>query len=151
MVQSANIVAYQVIIFTPRHSISGEIVLREKRLSDHVNDRADFAIFLRNVSISRLEEPGTVLHKLMNAVIPKHGIILLFEPPQQAAPPSQRFFTYVETVKNDVFLVVDSMEVPASSTPRAAWISAATSPTFQKPFCPSPRHPCFSELPTSWC
>ena len=111
MVQSANILAYQVIIFTPRHSISGEIVLREKRLSDHINDRADSAIFLRNVSISRLEEPGMVLQRLMNAVIPKHGIILLFEPPQQVAPPSQRFFTYVETVKNDVFLIVDCMEV----------------------------------------
>ena len=111
MVQSANIIAYQVIIFTPRHSISGEIALREKRLSDHINDRADSSIFLRNVSISRLEEPGTILHKLMNAVIPKHGIVLLFEPPQQAAPPSQRFFTYVETVKTDVFLVVDRMEV----------------------------------------
>ena len=111
MVQSSNIIAYQVIIFTPRHSISGEIALREKRLSDHINERGDSSLFLRNVSISRLEEPGMILHKLVNAVVPKHGIVLLFEPPQLVAPPSQRFYSYVETVKTDVFLVVDRMEV----------------------------------------
>jgi len=106
-----GLISYQIVVFTSAHTVVGELSLKDKRLSDHVNERVDSTLVLRNVTISRLEEPAKSLYKLPVAVIPKTAIVLVFEPPQQAIPPSNRFFGYTEKVKNDVFLVMDGMEV----------------------------------------
>jgi len=106
-----NAINYQIVLFTNRHSITGELVLKDKRLSDHINERVDTMLGLRNVTIARLEDPARILHKMATAVIPKNGIVLIFEPPQTAIPPSIRFFGYVKKEKHDVFLVMDGMEV----------------------------------------
>ncbi len=111
MALPVNMISYKVVIFTPRHSITGELNLREKRLSDHLNERVDSSLYLRNAVVTRLDEPAKILHKLANAVIPKQGILLLFELAQQAVSSTQRFFTQMENVKNDVFLLLDKMEV----------------------------------------
>ncbi len=102
---------YQVVVFTYRHSITGVLALKDKRLSDHVNERVDTMLILRNVTVARLEDPAHPLHKMQTAVIPKSGIVVIFEPPQQAVPPSNRFFGYVKKDKHDVFIVLDGMEV----------------------------------------
>lgn len=102
---------YQVVVFTNRHSITGVLALKDKRLSDHVNERVDTMLILRSVTVARLEDPARTLHKMQTAIIPKTGIVVIFEPPQQAVPPSNRFFGYVKKDKHDVFLVLDGMEV----------------------------------------
>jgi len=102
---------YQVVVFTNRHSITGELVLKDKRLSDHINERVDTLLNLRNVTIARLDNPARILHKMQTAVVPKPAIVLIFEPPQQAIPPSNRFFGYIKKDKQEVFLVLDGMEV----------------------------------------
>ena len=66
---------------------------------------------LRNVTISRLDEPAKILHKLKSVTIPKAGIILVFEPPQPVAPPSHRFFGFSEKVKIEVVLAMEHMEI----------------------------------------
>ncbi len=109
MVESA--IDYQIVIFTYRHCITGELVLRDKRLSDHINERVDTMLNLRNVSIARLENPARILHKMTTAVVPKSGIVLIFEPAQKAIPPSNRFFGYIKKEKHEVFLIMDGMEV----------------------------------------
>ena len=102
---------YQIVIFSSRHCITGEMVLKDKRLSDHINERVDTMLSLRNVTIARLENPAHILHKMVTAVVPKTGIVVIFEPPQQAIPPSNRFFGYIKKEKYEVFLVMDGMEV----------------------------------------
>jgi hypothetical protein len=102
---------YQVVIFTYRHSITGELTLKDKRLSDHINERVDSMLLMREVSVARLENPARILHRMETAVIPKSAIVLLFEPPQQMIPPSNRFFGYVKKEKHEVFLLMDGMEV----------------------------------------
>jgi hypothetical protein len=104
-------IIYQVVVFTSRHTMTGELTLKDKRLSDHINERVDTTLVLRNTTISRLEDPARILHRMHTAVIPKASIVLLFEPPQKAIPPSNRFFGYTEKVKNDVFVVMDGMEI----------------------------------------
>ena len=102
---------YQVVIFTNRHSITGELVLKGKRLSDQINERVDTMLSLGNVTIARLENPARVLHIMPTAVVPKSSIVLVFEPPQHAIPPSNRFFGYIKKDKHEVFLILDGMEV----------------------------------------
>lgn len=102
---------YQVVVFTSRHSITGELTLKDKRLSDHINERVDTMLNLRNVTVARLEQPARILHKMPIAVVPKSGIVIIFEPPQQAVPPSNRFFGYIKKDKHNVFMVLDAMEV----------------------------------------
>jgi hypothetical protein len=102
---------YQIVIFSNRHCITGEMVLKDKRLSDHINERVDTMLSLRNVTIARLENPAHILHKMVTAVVPKTAIVIIFEPPQQAIPPSNRFFGYIKKEKYEVFLVMDGMEV----------------------------------------
>lgn len=102
---------YQVVLFTHHHSITGEMVLKDRRLSDHINERVDTMLNLRNVTVARLENPARVLHKMNAAVIPKAAIVVIFEPPQNAIPPSNRFFGYIKKDKHNVFLILDGMEV----------------------------------------
>jgi len=106
-----GLIDYQIIIFTPRHTIAGELSLKDKRLSDHINERVDTMLVMRNVSVARLEEPAKSLYKMQTAVIPKAGVVMLFEPPQKAIPPSNRFFGYTKKEKYDVFLILEGMEV----------------------------------------
>lgn len=106
-----GLIDYQVVLFTARHSITGELVLKDKRLSDHINERVETMLNLKNVSVARLEDPAHILHKMQAAVVPKSAIILVFEPPQKAIPPSNRFFGYIQKDKHEVFLIMDSMEV----------------------------------------
>ncbi len=109
MVETA--IDYQIVIFTSRHCITGEMVLKDKRLSDHINERVDTLMTLRNVTIARLENPAHILHKMTTAVVPKSGIVVIFEPPQTAIPPSNRYFGYIKKEKHEVFLIMDGMEV----------------------------------------
>jgi hypothetical protein len=102
---------YQIVIFTNQHCITGELVLKDKRLSDHINERVDTMLNLRNVTIARLENPSHILHKMVTAIVPKSGVVLIFEPVQKAIPPSNRFFGYIKKEKYEVFLIMDGMEV----------------------------------------
>ena len=101
---------YQIVIFTLQHSITGGVFLHDQRLSDFLNDRRQTSIFLRNASVARLEDPAKILEKTVRSVIPKIGIMLVFEPPQKAAPPPRRFINYPKE-RHEVFLALDGMEV----------------------------------------
>lgn len=104
-------IAYQVVILTPFHSISGALLFRDQRLSDFLNDRRDTVISLRDVTVSRLDEPGKVLQKHPAAVVPKSHAVIAFEPPQTAIPPAKRFYGYVKKEAHDVFIIAEEMEV----------------------------------------
>lgn len=100
---------HQIVIFTHQHSISGEIFLRDQRLSDFLNDRREKKVVLHNASVARLESPSKVLEKTLVSILPKSGIVLVFEPPQKVASPP-RFIKYPKN-RYPVFLILDGMEV----------------------------------------
>lgn len=108
MAETTNL--YQIVIFTEHHSIAGGLHLHDQRVSDFLNDRRETAITLRTASLARLEDPAKILEKTSYAVIPKDGIVLAFEPPQEAALPAKRLIKYPKQ-KYDVFLATDGMEV----------------------------------------
>jgi hypothetical protein len=103
-------IAYQVVVFTQHHSFSGGLFLRDQRLSDHLNDRRDTTIGLRNVTVARLEEPAKILERTLFSAVPKEGIVIAFEPPQKIAIPQKRYIMYSKD-KYDVFIVTDGMEI----------------------------------------
>lgn len=104
-------VVYSVVVLTTRHSITGELLFRDQRLSDFLNDRRETVISLRNVQVARLTEPGKVLQQHPAAVVPKAWVVVIFEPPQTAIPPAKRFYGYVKKQAHEVFLVMEGMEV----------------------------------------
>ena len=104
-------IPYQIVILTQHYSISGGLFLREHRLSDFLNDKRDSTILLRNSSVARLEEPAKILEKMPFSVIPKAGVILVFEPPQKTTPPAGRQFLKYPKQKYGVFLAMDGLEV----------------------------------------
>jgi hypothetical protein len=106
-----GLIDYQVVVLNSRHVITGELTLKDKRLSDHINERVDTMLTLSNVTVARLEDPSQIIYKMEIAVIPKSTIVLIFEPPQKAAPPSIRFFSYIKKEKCEVLLIMDGMEV----------------------------------------
>jgi hypothetical protein len=65
---------------------------------------------LRNASVARLENPGKVLEKTIEAILPKSGIVLSFEPPQKNLQHTQRFIKYPKD-RHEVYLILDGMEV----------------------------------------
>jgi hypothetical protein len=103
-------IPYQIVVFTQHHSISGGLFLRDQRLSDHLNDRRDTTIGLRNVSVARLEEPAKILERSLFSTVPKDGIVIAFEPPQKTIIPQKRFIKYPKD-KYEVFIVTDGMEI----------------------------------------
>ncbi len=104
-------VTYHVVLLTTRHSISGELLFRDQRLSDFLNDRRETIISLRDATVARLDEPTKTLQKNLAAVVPKVSVVVAFEPPQTAIPPAKRFYGYVKKEAHEVFLVMDGMEV----------------------------------------
>jgi hypothetical protein len=107
----ADETSYSIVVLTARHSISGELRLREQRLSDYLNDRRETTITLRDTRIARLTDPGKIIQKNDLAVIPKAWAIVAFEPPQKAIPPAKRFYGYVRKQMHAVFIVLEAMEV----------------------------------------
>ena len=99
-----------VVILTPRHSISGQMTL-DQRLSDFLNDRRDTAISIRNTKVARLNDPSRILQQHNESVIPKSWAVVIFEPPQKETMAMQRLFGYVPKVRHEVFLVLEGMEV----------------------------------------
>jgi hypothetical protein len=104
-------VAYSVVVLTARHSITGELLFRDQRLSDFLNDRRETVVSLRKVQVARLREPGKILQEHPAAVVPKAWAVVVFEPPQKAIPPAKRFYGYVRKQMHEVFLVMEGMEV----------------------------------------
>lgn len=100
-----------VVILTARHYISGEMLFRDQRLSDFLNDRRESVVSLRNVQIARLSEPGKILQSHPAAIVHKSWAIVAFEPPQKAIPSSKRFFGYVRKQTHPVFMILEGMEV----------------------------------------
>lgn len=102
---------YHVVILTARHSISGQLVLNEQRLSDFLNDRRDTTLTLLNTQVARLNDPSKILQQHSESVIPKAWVVIAFEPPQKEIPASKRLFGYVQKQRHQVFLVLEGMEV----------------------------------------
>ncbi len=102
-------VPYQIVIFTQEHSISGGIYLHDRRLSDFLNDPRDTNIMLRNASVARLENPARNLERTAISFVPKSGVVLVFEPPQEAKPAAPRFIKYKKD-KYPIYLIMDGME-----------------------------------------
>ncbi len=102
---------YLVVVLTARHSISGEITLHDQRLSDFLNDRRETMMRLVNTQVARLADPGKVIQRGAEAVIPKALISVAFEPPQKAIPPSRRLFGYVRKQQYEVFLLLEGLEI----------------------------------------
>ncbi len=102
---------FHVVILTARHFISGEMLFRDQRLSDYLNDRLESVISLRNVQVARLIEPGKILQTHPAAIVQKSWAIVAFEPPQKSIPATKRFFGYVKKQQHDVFMVLEGMEV----------------------------------------
>ncbi len=101
--------AYQIVVFTACHSISGEIFLN-KRLSDFLNDKRETTVTIRNASVARLQDPARVLHKGYLSILPKTSIVMAFEPPQPTIPRPKGFFV-PQKDKFDVFATTDNLEI----------------------------------------
>lgn len=104
-------ITFNVVILTARHFISGEMLFRDKRLSDALNDRLESVVSLRKVQVARLSEPGKILEIHSAAIVQKAWVIIAFEPPQKAIPATKRFYGYVKKQQHDVFMVLEGMEV----------------------------------------
>jgi hypothetical protein len=102
---------YSVVILTADHSFSGELSLRDQRLSDFLNNRQNTFIVLRKVSVSRLSDPSRVLEQDSHAVIAKNAVLIAFEPPQQSIQAAHRLYAHVAKEKTDVFIALEGMEV----------------------------------------
>ncbi len=107
----AEAINYDVVILTADHSFSGQLLLRDQRLSDFLNARHNTFITLTKVSVARLSDPGKVLEQDSNAVLTKGNVQIAFEPPQKAIDPANRFYGYVRKEHTDVFIAMESMEV----------------------------------------
>ncbi|MCS7010335.1 MAG: hypothetical protein N2049_05145 [Anaerolineales bacterium] len=102
--------SYQIVVFTSDHMISGNVFLRDQRLSDFLNDRRENNIVIRHANIARLQNPSQVLQKCLTSVVPKKEIVLAFDPPQKHVPLPRRFIAYPKE-RYGIFIVQDGLEI----------------------------------------
>jgi len=107
----AGAIEYDVVILTSDHSFSGQLSLRDQRLSDFLNSRQNTFLTLNQVSVARLSDPGKILEQDLLGVVSKGEVQIAFEPPQKAIPVANRFFGYVRKEHTDVFIAMESMEL----------------------------------------
>jgi len=104
-------ITYRVVILTSHHYVSGDLLYKNQRLSDYLNDRRESVISLRNAEVARLSDPGKILQRHPAAVVPKNLAQIAFEPPQKAIPLAHRFYGYAKKQEHPVFLLMNEMEV----------------------------------------
>ncbi len=107
-----SITEYAVVIFTPSHSISGNVrPQREQRLSDYLNDRRETVIRLHDADFARLNQPYQIVDKHAEAVVSKDFVVIAFEPSVPSIEPTKRLFGYVKKQTYEVYLLLDGVEV----------------------------------------
>lgn len=99
------------VIFTPSHSITGTLTKRDQRLSDVLNDMRESAVHLRNVKVSRHNDPGKILAEHVLSLVPKELIAIAFEPGSREPPSSKRLYSYVKKQQQEIFMLLDGFEV----------------------------------------
>ncbi len=100
----------KIVILTRFHSIMGEIDLKSERFSDVLNDDRQSALRVVGTQIARLSNPSKMIAQHSASVLPKHQIVVAFEP---EPPPTtaKHFYGYVKKNQHGVFLTTDGIEV----------------------------------------
>ncbi len=101
----------QVVFLISTHSISGQIDLGERRLSDWLNVTSETMIHLQDAWISRLGDPRKVLARAPSMIVRRQCILAAFEVTQKTGPSANRFYKYVKKQSHKVFILVDGMEI----------------------------------------
>ena len=102
---------YNVVLLTTLHSITGNLVLQDQRLSDLLNDHRESAIRLRKARVSRLGELESLVVEHAIAVIPKDEIAIAFESAPRVTPRAKRLYSYVRRQQHEIFAVLGALEV----------------------------------------
>lgn len=139
---------HQIVIFTHQHSISGEIFLRDQRLSDFLNDRREKKVVLHNASVARLESPSKVLEKTLVSSSQNRGLCWSLSRPRKWPP--LRVSSSIPKIGTLFFLSWMGWKYAARYTCRAPWTCYRSWLIRAIPSCHSPRPPWQSRpIPTS--
>ncbi len=101
---------YNVVLLTRYHTLMATVDLRDRRLSDILNDEQHSALPLRDVRVARLTAPSKLLDQHPHAILNKEQIILAFET-QARTQTAKRLYGYVKKVAHHVYLILDEVEV----------------------------------------
>jgi hypothetical protein len=66
------------VVLTSDHSFSGQLSLRDQRLSDFLNNRQNTFIVLRQVRVARLADPSKILEQDSHAALSKSTLLIAF-------------------------------------------------------------------------
>lgn len=101
-----------IIILTAFYSIIGDLTLRDKRLSDVLNDRQETVVRLRNTSVTSYRQASKQPIKHPQAVVPKDEALIIFETTKpETGRASARLYGYVKKQTYDVHLIMHDIEV----------------------------------------
>lgn len=101
---------YNVVLITRFHTLMATVALRDRRLSDLLNDDQHSAVPLRDVRVARLMAPGKIIDQHSAAIVSKDQIILAFET-QPAAQTVKRLYGYVKKTPHRVYMLLGRVEV----------------------------------------
>ncbi len=104
---------YNVVILTRYHTLMATVDLRDRRLSDVLNDEQHSALSLRDVRVARLTAPSKTIEQHAAAILAKDQIILAFET-QSRPQTAKRLYSYIKKTAHRVYLILDEVEVRGS-------------------------------------
>ncbi|MCL4487927.1 MAG: hypothetical protein M1570_07340 [Chloroflexi bacterium] len=101
----------QVVLLTATHSISGQLEVGERRLSDFLNALQGSVVVLENATIAELSHPGKPVARQLYVAVRRPSIVIIFESVPRVIPPTLRLYTYKPKQAHMVLLALSGMEI----------------------------------------
>jgi hypothetical protein len=103
--------ACEVVFLTSTHSISGQLDLGDRRLSDWLNTSPELMIRLRDVRIAHLCDLKRTAARCPTTLVRRSSVVAAFEAARPSGPSGRRLYSYVQKHRHAVCIVVDGMDV----------------------------------------
>ena len=100
----------KVVFLLSNHSVAGEVNLKDRRLSDLLNETRDSVVVLLNATLARLSDPGKIQSRDPSTVLPKTKIMIAFELTSTGIG-AKRLYGYQKKRKYHVVMTTESMEI----------------------------------------
>ncbi|MFQ5341504.1 MAG: hypothetical protein ACE5F6_08145 [Anaerolineae bacterium] len=98
-------------LITQEHLFNATVYTRGHRLLDTLNDRTTDYLEVSDVELHRKGSPEDTVAAFSEAIIRKADLHLVIITGSEHEAPRRRFFSYVQKIRNNVFLTVPGYEV----------------------------------------
>jgi hypothetical protein len=101
----------EIVIVIACHFIRGQVQLRDRRLSDILNDRQESSIYLSKTMLERIGQAKQQVASHQVAIVPKDRIVVAYEPAGKSTLNPHRLYARVKKQAQGVLVLANGLEI----------------------------------------